>query len=364
MSEDINKLKEEIEKLKKENNYLRQYKEALDKTTIISKTDINGIITDANKMFEKISGYKKEELIGQPHNIVRHPDMPKAVFKKMWNTIKKGKIFRGVIKNRKKDGGEYYVLANIIPIKDEKDEIKEFIAIRQDLTKRMQLQKEQENFINNLLEYFLKKLKNPAFSINKYSALIEKELNSPSPDINRIKIYNIHLRKNGLNIQRMVDILKTLIDLKNKKAKIQIEPLNVPKLLSFLFRKYKDIYNKKISFKMPSKEIIINTDKKLFTLLMDILYLNALKFSKEKIGIKIVPKNEKIYIIIETDGEEIKEKIKIFDFFNQLKSNKDLKSGMGMFLVNKIVNLFEYKIKIEGKKVILEISKMPPKKLL
>jgi len=211
---------EEIKKLRKELHYLRQIKGALDKTTIISKTDPNGIITDANEMFEKISGYKKEELIGKPHNIVRHPDMPKKVFKKLWDTIKKGKIFRGVIKNRKKDGGEYYVLANIVPIKDEKGNINEFIAIRQDITKRVNLQKEQEKFINNLLEYFLKKFKNPSFTINKYSNLINEELEKENPNLEKIKSYNLNIKREALTLDRMYNVLKTILEFKSKKINI------------------------------------------------------------------------------------------------------------------------------------------------
>jgi len=356
------KCKEEIKKLKEELHYLRQIKEALDKTTIISKTDKNGIITDANEMFEKISGYKKEELKGKPHNIVRHPHMPKAVFKKMWETIKKGKIFKGVIKNRKKDGGEYYVLANIVPIKNEKGEISEYIAIRQDITKRINLQKQQETFINNLLEYFLKKLKNPNFYINNYSNLIEKELSSPNPNLEKIRKYNNIIRREGLTIDRMHNVLKTILEFKQNKIEINIEPINIPKIFSFLFRKYKNLYSKKISFKLKSPEIIINGDKRLITLLFDILYLNALKFSKSNVIVTIYEKQEKVYVIMQNDGEKIKDRLKIFDFFNQIKHDLSA-SGMGMFLVKKIVNFFEYDIKIEDNKITVILSKLPPVKI-
>lgn len=83
---------------------------------IISTTDPKGIITDVNDTFIKISGFTREELIGKPHNIVRHPDMPPAVFRLMWDTLKQGKSFMGIIKNRTKDGGYYWVNAFIIPI--------------------------------------------------------------------------------------------------------------------------------------------------------------------------------------------------------------------------------------------------------
>ncbi len=80
---------------------------------IISRTDLNGIITYANETFAKISGYTPEELVGKPHSILRHPDMPKRVFKELWDTIKMGKIWRGYIKNLRKDRGFYWVYAEI-----------------------------------------------------------------------------------------------------------------------------------------------------------------------------------------------------------------------------------------------------------
>ncbi|WP_456480550.1 PAS domain-containing protein [Nautilia sp.] len=84
-----------------ENILLNQYKKIVDDTLIVSKTDVNGRITYVNDAFEKISGYKKEELLEKNHNIIRHPDMKKEVFQKMWNTILNKKTWKGIIKNRK-----------------------------------------------------------------------------------------------------------------------------------------------------------------------------------------------------------------------------------------------------------------------
>ena len=83
---------------------------------IISVTDTHGIITDINQTFIDMCGFTREELIGQPHNIIRHPDMPSEVFKLMWDTLKAGKPFMGIVKNRCKDGSFYWVNAFIIPI--------------------------------------------------------------------------------------------------------------------------------------------------------------------------------------------------------------------------------------------------------
>lgn len=82
------------------------------KEIIISKTDSKGIITYANDYFIKVVGYSKDELLGKPHNIIRHPDMPRIVFKLMWDRINKAQPIKALVKNLAKDGRYYWVLAN------------------------------------------------------------------------------------------------------------------------------------------------------------------------------------------------------------------------------------------------------------
>jgi PAS domain S-box-containing protein len=80
---------------------------------IVSRTDLKGIITYANETFAQISGYEIDELIGKSHNMVRHPDMPKSIFKELWETLKKDGLWSGVVKNLRKDEGFYWVYAEI-----------------------------------------------------------------------------------------------------------------------------------------------------------------------------------------------------------------------------------------------------------
>jgi len=116
---------------------LEQYKNAIEKSNIISKTDTEGIITFVNDEFCKISGYTKEELLGRNHNIVRHPDVEQEKFKDLWNTIKSKKVYKNTVKNRAKDGSTFYVNTTVIPILGVDDEIVEFIAIRYDVTREV-----------------------------------------------------------------------------------------------------------------------------------------------------------------------------------------------------------------------------------
>ena len=86
--------------------------------TIVSDTDKNGIITLANDVFQEVAGYTESELVGANHNIVRHPDMPRAVFNLVWSTIKAGNEIRGFVINKAKNGDHYWVLATVTPTAD------------------------------------------------------------------------------------------------------------------------------------------------------------------------------------------------------------------------------------------------------
>jgi len=118
----------------KEINILRQYKDIVDRSSIVSKSDHSGKITFVNDKFTEVSGYTRDELIGKNHNILRHPDMPSEVFKDLWKTIKSKKEWHGQVKNRSKAGNSYYVDAMICPIFDQNGEIYEYIGLRNDIT--------------------------------------------------------------------------------------------------------------------------------------------------------------------------------------------------------------------------------------
>jgi methyl-accepting chemotaxis protein len=103
-------------------------------TCIVSEADLKGDILSVNEKFIQVSKYGRDELIGKGHNTTRHPDMPKEVFREMWSTIGRGNIFRGVVKNRAKDGTPYYVDAVIAPILGENGKPKKYLGVRYDIT--------------------------------------------------------------------------------------------------------------------------------------------------------------------------------------------------------------------------------------
>ena len=128
-------------------SYLESYKANIDNNLIVTKTDINGVITFANENFYRITGYVQSEVIGECHNIVRHENSDKELFASLWNTILNKKTWHGTLQNRRKDGSGYWVDTTISPILNKDDEIVEFIAIRHDITRLIQHQNELKELL-------------------------------------------------------------------------------------------------------------------------------------------------------------------------------------------------------------------------
>ncbi len=124
---------------------LEEYKKAIYEGSIISASNLSGHITYVNDKLLELTGYTQEELIGKPHSIFRDPTTPKAIFKEMWDTIKNKKPYKGLIKNKRKDGKFFYVKITIVPIVDLNGDIHEYLAFRDDVTELVESQYELKN---------------------------------------------------------------------------------------------------------------------------------------------------------------------------------------------------------------------------
>lgn len=132
------KLEQEIEKRTEK---LNEYVNIVNKYVTISSTDLDGNITDVSEAFCRISGYTKEELIGKPHSIIKHDDTDLLVFQELWQDITAGHKWVGEIKNKKKNGDAYWVLAHVDPIYSEKGKKVGYTSIRQEITDKKRVEK-------------------------------------------------------------------------------------------------------------------------------------------------------------------------------------------------------------------------------
>jgi len=97
---------------------------------LVSKTDTKGVITYCNSLFIKLAGYEEDELLGKPHNIVRHPDMPEAAFADLWRTVQAGQEWNGIVKNRSKNGDFYWVDAQVTPSFNRSGDLIGYMSVR------------------------------------------------------------------------------------------------------------------------------------------------------------------------------------------------------------------------------------------
>lgn len=207
---------------------LEQYKNVVDESDIVSKTDIKGNITYVNKKFLEISGYTEEELVGKPHNMVRHVDMPRRAFKKMWKTIKNKKIWKGEVKNLKKNGDYYVVESTIMPILDTNGDIVEYVSVRHDITDIYNLNQEIENTQKEVIFTLgavgesrsketgkhVKRVAEYSYLLGQLCGLAEYDCNliknaSPMHDIGKVAISDAILNKPGSLDKKEFEIIKT-----------------------------------------------------------------------------------------------------------------------------------------------------------
>lgn len=137
-------LEKNLLELEQRANDIAQYQKALDESYIISKSDIHGNIIHVNENLIKISGYSREELLGKSHSILRNPIVPSSTFKELWETIQAKKVWKGLLANLSKYKKTYYVNITIVPILDSLGDIKEYLAIRYDMTDYIEQQNKLE----------------------------------------------------------------------------------------------------------------------------------------------------------------------------------------------------------------------------
>ncbi|RBQ28283.1 bifunctional diguanylate cyclase/phosphodiesterase [Aliarcobacter vitoriensis] len=323
----------EIEEILDKFTLLNQYKKALDESSIVSKTNKNGVITYVNDNFCTVSGYSKEELIGKNHNIIRHQDMPIEVFKELWTTILDKKVFKAIIKNRKKDGQSYYVDTTVFPIFDDKDNIIEFMAIRYDITKIYEQEKIiQEQYLDELTnlpnrQKLLKDIKKSEFS--KVAVI----------NINRFRdINNFYGFETGDKVlQKFADILK----------KLTPSNLILYKLSNDIFAILSNDKNSLDDLKYLCKNIIENIAQKPILVANNSFYINVAigvacncldnssnLLSKAEFAVRIARKKDISILFLDENIE----------LYNKLQENRTLVEQLKSVLENNNLLLYGQKM--------------------
>ena len=364
LTQQTNQLEDEVSKRTKELNdsnlLLLEYKKAVDASAIVSKADIYGNITYVNETFCEVSGYTQDELIGRPHNVVRHPDMPKEIFKELWKTIKSKKIFKGIIKNRNKNGSFYYVASTIVPILNDNDEIIEYLSLRYDITELVEARKKAEiaqkaksTFLANMSH----EIRTPLNAIIGFSDIL-CESNINNEDKENAKI----ISKSAKSLLHIINDVLDISKMENGKLEVELSEFSLFDLTENIVELFSiNANDKNIKFvysvdpKLP--HLIISDSTRLQQVISNLLS-NAIKFTSEygKIYFKIEVLNQnnetaKIRFSVKDSGIGMTpEQLKIiFNPFSQADSGISRKfggTGLGLAICFDIVKILGSKIEV------------------
>jgi PAS domain S-box-containing protein len=202
--------------------------EIIGKYIIYSKTDLDGKITEVSDAFCTISEYSREELIGKNHSIVRHPEMPKSVFKELWTTLQNNKVWQGEIKNLKKNGGYYWISTTITPETDSDGNCIGYLAVRQDITSEKELESNTKKL------YEAEKLASLGEMIGNIAHQWRQPLSALSSTASSVKVES----ELGLLSD---DDLQNKMDLMMKKTSFLSETINTFRNFLNTDKKYQDI---------------------------------------------------------------------------------------------------------------------------
>ena len=334
------------------------YFEALLKDSAVTKSDLNGNITYANDNFARITGYTKEELIGKNHRIFRHPDNDPSVYRSLWDSIQKGKIWRERLLNRNRDGSDFWAEITIIPlICPDTGQVIEYIAIRRDITDFLKLQRQihqqkikaqREQEISKAKDSFLilfsHELKTPLNAIINFSKYLLKHADNlgkipPSKAQNLLERIETSAQDMLKNVTQILELSR----LKANKLHYNLSSFNSFEALQAVVRDHQALANErgvKVSCKnlcelsKGARNYLLTTDEHRFKQIFANILSNAIKYSNGKVRLSLVTENDMWELHVEDNGPGIQDKEGAFDLFQRESEslNKGSKEGTGVGL--------------------------------
>ncbi len=337
---------------------LEQYGIAMDESNLVSRTDLEGTITYVNKKFEEVSGYSEEELMGHSHNLVRHPDQPSEFYKELWDTVKAGKIFKNIIKNRAKDGSVYYVDATIMPIFDIDGNIIEYLAVRHNVTdlveardKALKAEKAKDQFLANMSH----ELRTPLNAILGFVQLLQKRLSNDEKSLHYLDIvFN--------SSQSLLAIIGDILDLakiQNGTMQLHERSFNIGQTLKGAVEHYsKSAEDQEIEYLAyidPMLPVEAVGDPMRIKQIISHFLSNALKFTPEGGSVEVTALLDRntLEISVQDSGSGIPEDLqeRIFTAFEQAENSDTRRfggTGLGLSIAAKLAAMMGGTIALES----------------
>lgn len=334
---------------------LGEYKNAIDESAIVAMTDSSGSIIYVNDNLSKICGYQPDELIGHKHSIMRHPDMSGEFFEGLWKTIQSGKVFKGTFKDRKKDGGHFYIDNTIVPIKDPMSGEVEYISIGYDVTqlidateKAIEAGKAKEYFLSNMSH----EIRTPMNAILGFVSLLKDEVKSQ-----RQQKYLDIIENSGENLLYIINDILDFSKLQNGEFALDPHPFSIHDEIAHtmeLFVPSANVHNITItSFISPSIPKTIIADPLRITQILGNFLSNAIKFSSNggNIHVQVSIEESWLQVSVRDYGKGIlkADQERIFDAFSQAQGGKGLGgTGLGLSICRQLSEKMGGTIRLES----------------
>lgn len=360
--------------LQRSQTEILDYKHALNESAIVAITDQKGVITHVNENFCRISRYSKEELLGQDHRIINSGYHNKEVIRNLWVTIANGKIWRGELKNRAKDGSYYWVDTTIVPFLNEKGKPYQYLAIRSDITQRKQAEEELYRAKEELesrvkertyeLTQALEREKALSEMKSRFVSMASHEFRTPlSAILSSISLVghylspeqsdkrNKHIDRIKSSVKNLTSILDDFLSLeKLEQGKVEVNHtlFDLQAFLEDAMEETEDMLKKKhqtINLQF-SGEVNVQQDRKILKNVMLNLLSNAIKYSPEEKEIRVMAEVRPTMaeIVVQDEGIGIPEESQknLFTKFYRANNAVNIQgTGLGLHIVKRYVELLE-----------------------
>lgn len=355
------------------NEALSDYKYALDQSAVVVITDIKGNVEYVNDMYCKVSKYSEKELIGQNQRIVSSGFHSKKFWKQMWAKVGRGSVWRNEVKNKAKDGTIYWVDSTIVPFLNSKGKPERYLAICHNISARKQ--KEEQ------LKYYHQKLEQTNESLEKFAHIAAHDMKSPMNTASGL-IYLLEAELGESKNKEVAEYLQRLNDtfyntkqlingiLNYSKAsltEIELEEFDLRKLISKISDQYS--LNNHVVIHCDKTALFVKHNKTVLTQIFDNILNNAIKYNDKEvceIEFQFDEKDDQYEISISDNGPGIanKDRERIFDLFENLKTTKKDSTGVGLATVKKLLSETHGKIRVEssekkGAKFVITFQKNP-----
>jgi PAS domain S-box-containing protein len=371
--EEIKRLNAQLEnRLQKSQSETSYYKYAIDESSIVAITDQKGIIRHVNDNFCKISKYTHEELIGQDHRIINSDYHPKEFIRELWVTIANGKIWRGEMKNKAKDGSFYWVDTTIVPFLNEYGKPYQYLAIRSDITQRklaeeeiLKINADLENKVTERtleLTEALKREQELSEMKSRFVSMASHEFRTPLSailsSISLVDHYKTvdqaekrkkHIDRIKASVRNLTDILDDFLSLdklEQGKTEVICQELSLQEFIKDIVEEMEGMVRKKnqnihVNFNGPGE---VYQDKKILRNILLNLLSNAVKYSPEgkDIYVEVGEKGDQAIFSVRDEGIGIPEEAQkeLFGkFFRASNAYAIQGTGLGLNIVKKYVEL-------------------------